>query len=407
MDLLSEAKRCLKCKKARCQINCPISTPIPDIITLFQEGKNSDAGELLFENNPLSSICALVCPHESQCLGNCIRGIKSEPIPFYQMEAVISSDYLKSLKIQKPEPNGKRIAIIGSGPAGITVALKLATKGYKITIFEMNEQIGGALKYAIPNFRLPAELLNNLEKMLTDLGVFIRTNTMVGPIITLDKLLSDGYDAVFIGTGVWNPRPLNIKGESLGHALYAIDYLKAPHTYNLTGRVCVIGAGDVAMDAARCAKRYGADEVEIVYRRKEEEMPATKHEIKGAKDDGIIFNLNKMPIEITDDGLIVQSTHYIEEADGTQSLETIAGSDQLLEYDYVIIAVSQIPKSNIVSHTTGLQVKYGLIVTDKCGNTTREGVFASGDVVSGAKTVVKAVNGAKIVADSIDEYCMG
>ncbi len=404
--LLDEAKRCLKCKKARCQSKCPISTPIPEVINLFLNDQINEAGELLFDNNPLSAICALVCPHESQCLGNCVRGIKSEPIPFYQMEAEISKNYLRTVQATKPEYNGKRVAIIGSGPAGITVALKLAKKGYKVTIFEMNKFIGGALRYAIPDFRLPEELLTNLTKLLKSLGVYIRTNTMVGPIITLDKLLEDGYDAVFIGTGVWNPRPLDIKGESLGHALYAIDYLKAPQTYTLTGKVGVIGAGDVAMDAARCAKRYGADEVDIVYRRKAEEMPATKHEIKGAQDDGVEFKLNKMPIEITDDGLIVRSTHYIDQADGTQELVEIEGSEELLDYDYIIIAASQLPRDNIVSHTTGLEVKYGLLITDKNGFTTRKGVFACGDVVSGAKTVVKAVDGANVVANSIDEYCM-
>ncbi len=362
---------------------------------------------MLFENNPLSSICALICPHETQCLGNCIRGIKGEPIDFYQMETAISANYLKELSFDKPVSNGKKVAVVGSGPAGITTALLLARKGYKITLFDMRGKIGGALRYAIPDFRLPQELMDKLEELLHSLGVYFRTSTLVGPVITLDKLLDDGYDAVFIGTGVWNPRLLNIKGETLGHVHYAIDYLKSPARHKFSGKVCVIGAGDVAMDAARCAKRYGADEVDIVYRRGEDEMPATKHEIAHTKEDGVVFKTNKAPIEINDNGIVVLSTEYVENEDGTKSLQSVEGSQEQLEYDYILIAVSQAPQSNIASNTTGLDLKHGLIVTDEFGTTSREGVFASGDVVSGAKTVVKAVASAKIVADSIDKYCQG
>lgn len=404
-NLLLEANRCLKCKNARCKKHCPIDTPIPEVITLFQEGKLHEAGEMLFNNNPLSAVCGIVCPHETQCKGNCIVGIKGEPVSFCDIERYVSEQYLEELSIIKPESNGKRIAIVGSGPAGITVAMTLAQKGYKVTMFEMRERIGGVLTYGIPEFRLPRSIITNLENTLVKLGVKIKTNTLVGPIITLDKLFSDGYDAVFIGTGVWNPKMLNIKGETLGNTLYAIDYLKNPSSYKLGEKVCVIGAGNVAMDASRSAKHYGSSDVHVCYRRGEEDMTATRAEIKEAKEEGVIFTLYKSPVEITDEGVIFVTTKKVVNADGTTTLETVPGSEELFPCDTVIIAISQVPKNNIVNNTTGLETKYGLLLTDDLGHTTKEGVFACGDVVSGAKTVIDAVVAAKIVANSIDEFC--
>ena len=403
-NLLQEASRCLKCKNPRCQNNCPINTSIPEVITLFEAGKIHDAGKLLFENNPLSAVCSIVCPHEKQCVGNCIRGLKGEPVRFCDIERYISTEYLEELSIERAPNNGKRIAIVGSGPAGITIAMLLAKKGYQITIFEIRDRIGGVLSYGIPEFRLPRKLIEDLEQKLIQLGVSIKYNTLVGPIITMDKLLSDGYNAIFIGTGVWNPRTLNIKGETLGHSHYAIDYLKNPKSYRLGKRVVVIGAGNVAMDAARSAKHYGSEEVHICYRRGEEDMTATKVEIQDAKDEGVIFTLYKSPVEITDEGVIFVDTKKVTQEDGSIKLETIPGSEKLFPCDHVIIAVSQVPQNNIVANTTGLETKYGLLVTDELGHTTKEGVFACGDVVSGAKTVIQAVVNAKIVAQSMDNY---
>lgn len=400
-----EANRCLKCKKPRCKIHCPIHTPIPEVISLFQENKLHEAGKMLFDNNPLSAICAIVCPHENQCFGNCIKGIKDTPIYFYEIEELISTEYLGELTIEKAPSNGHKVAIIGSGPAGITAAIMLAQKGYDITMFEMRDKIGGVLSYGIPEFRLPRTIIENLEQKLLQLGVKIKPNTLVGPVITLDKLFYDGYDAVFIGTGVWNPKTLGVKGETLGHSIYAIDYLKNPKSYHLGEKVCVIGAGNVAMDAARSAKYYGAKEVHICYRRGEEDMTATKKEIQEAKEEGVLFTLYKSPVEITDKGVIFSETQKVTNEDGTVSLQTIPNSEHLFECDSVIIAISQVPKNNIVANTTGLETKYGLLTTDEKGHTTKEGVFACGDVVSGAKTVIEAVVNAKLVAESIDIYC--
>lgn len=403
-SLLHEASRCLKCKNPRCQINCPINTSIPEVITLFEAGKIHEAGQILFENNPLSAVCSIVCPHEDQCKGNCIRGIKGEPVRFCEIETYISTAYLAELSIEKDPINGKRVAIVGSGPAGITVAMLLAKKGYSVTMFEAHDRIGGVLSYGIPEFRLSRRLINDLEQKLIQLGVSIKYNTLVGPVITLDKLLADGYNAIFIGTGVWNPKTLNIKGETLGHSHYAIDYLKNPKSYRLGKKVVVIGAGNVAMDAARSAKYYGAEEVHICYRRGEEDMTATRVEIHEAKEEGVNFTLYKSPLEITDEGVIFVDTQKVVAEDGSVKLETIPGTEKLFPCDSVIIAVSQVPKNNIVAHTTGLETKYGLIITDELGHTTKESVFACGDVVSGAKTVIQAVVAAKTAAQSMDIY---
>ena len=405
-NLLLEAGRCLKCKNPRCQTHCPIYTSVPEIITLFEAGKLHEAGEILFENNPLSAICAVVCPHEDQCLGHCIRGIKSEPVKFCDIEAYISKQYLEELNIEKVPFNGKHIAVVGSGPAGITAAMLLARKGYKITLFELHDRIGGVLSYGIPEFRLSRKLIDDLEQKLIQLGVSIKYNTLVGPVITVDKLLSDGYDAIFIGTGVWNPKTLGIKGETLGHSHYAIDYLKNPKNYRLGKKVVVIGAGNVAMDAARSAKYYGAEEVHICYRRDEEDMTATKAEILEAKKEGIIFTLHKSPTQITEEGVIFVDTQKVTAPDGSVKLKTLPGSEKLFPCDSVIIAVSQVPRNHIVMGTTGLDTNYGLLVTDDAGHTTKQGVFACGDVVSGAKTVIAAVVAAKKVVQSIEDYLL-
>ncbi|MDB1949622.1 NAD(P)-dependent oxidoreductase [Clostridium tertium] len=406
-ELVIEANRCYMCKNPRCQVNCPIDTPVPEIIGLFKEGQIAKAGEILFKNNPLSLVCSIVCPHEDQCKGNCIRGIKDEPVSFCDIERHISKYYLENIRLEKENDLDERVAIVGGGPAGITIAFILAQKGYKVTIFDSHDKIGGVLRYGIPEFRLPKSIIDHYEERLIELGVKIRPNTLVGPVLTLEKLFYDGYKAIFIGTGVWNPKTLDIKGESLGNVHYAIDYLKSPNVYNLGNKVCVIGAGDVAMDAARTAKRNGANEVYILYRKGMENVPATKAELEGAISDGIKFELFKSPLELTEDGVKYIETENVVGEDGRISTVTIEGKEGLFECDSIIIAVSQSPKNNIVSNTTGLETnKWGLLLTDEVGHTTRDGVFASGDVVTGAKTVVRAASHAKIVAEEIEKYIL-
>ena len=398
---LQEAQNCLLCKKPRCQTNCPINTPIPQVIELYKNGEIEKAGEILFNNNPLSVICAIVCPHERQCRGNCIRGIKKEPVHFHSIEEEISAKYLETTKFEKPESNGIKVAIIGSGPAGLTVAFDLAKRGYDVTIFEKNERIGGVLAYGIPEFRLPRKLIDLLVARLLDLGVKIKINSIVGPVVTLNKLFKDGYKSIFIGTGVWNPKRLDIKGETFGHA---IDYLKSPQYYSLGKKVVVIGAGNVAMDAARTAKRNGAEEVYIAYRRNFEDMTATKHEISEAQNEGVLFKTFEAPVEIVDEGIILARTEKVE-VDGRSSVSIVPDSEYLFECDSILIAVSQAPKNTIVVNNKGVDTtKRGHIETDEKGHTTKEGVFACGDVVLGASTVIQAVNSAKIVSESMHEY---
>jgi len=405
-SMKEESERCLLCKKARCSIKCPIHTPIPQIIQLIREDKLEEAGRILFENNPLSAVCAVVCPHENQCLGNCVKGIKGNPIDFYKMEEILSREYLDKLKFETPVQKKDRVAIVGSGPAGLTISYILAQRGYRVTLFEANEEIGGVLRYGIPDFRLSKDILDKYHELLLQLGVKIRPNTLIGPVLTIDKLFEDGYKAVFIGTGVWNPKTLNIKGESLGHVHYAIDYLKSPRVYSLGERVAVIGAGNTAMDAARTAKRNGVKDVNILYRRGFEHMTATKQEIEEAKAEGVKFNLFMTPVEIVDEGVIYRKTEIIKDEMGKYSLRELEGTEELFKCDSVIIAISQSPKNNIVVNNRGFRtIRDGLLYVNELGETSRRGVFASGDVVTGAKTVVEAVVHAKVVADSIDRYC--
>jgi NADPH-dependent glutamate synthase beta chain and related oxidoreductases len=403
--VVDEAKRCLQCKKPMCKEGCPVNTPVNEIMKLFLEGNISDAGEKLFKNNPLSVVCSLVCPHEKQCEGHCVMGRKSNPIQISSIENYISDYYLNFITSGEVINNNKKIAIIGSGPAGITIAILLASKGYDITIFEAHDKIGGVLRYGIPDFRLPKTILEKLKEKLVSMGIKIRPNTLIGPVITIDDLFRDEYRAIFIGTGVWKSGALGIKGETLGHVHYAIDYLKSPEAYALGNRVCIIGAGNVAMDAARTALRNGSREVYIMYRRGPEDIQAEKVEVEYARIDGVKFEYYKAPVEIIDEGIKYMKTEIIKDENGKGKVVQIEGSEDIFKANSVIIAAGQVPRANIVSTTKGIEVKgQGLVITDQLGRTTREGVFASGDVVTGAKTVVEAVRLSKLVAQAIDEY---
>lgn len=397
--VISESKRCLQCKNARCTSSCPVNTPIAEFIDLYLEGHIKEAGELLFKNNPLSVITSLVCPHSEFCEGSCIRGIKGTPIEIGDIEHYVSDYYLNVMDLKPKKKLDHAIGIIGSGPAGITIAFLMALKGYQVTIFEAHDKIGGVLRYGIPEFRLPKSILERLKEKLLDLGVKIRPNTLIGKVLTLDDLIRDGYKSVFIGTGVWKPYKLNIEGESLGHVHYAIDYLKNPEVYHLGKDVTVIGAGNVAMDVARTALRNGAQNVSIMYRKDEEHMSARVEKIEAAKMDGVNFELFKSPVAFNDEGIIYEITTLEEQ--GVHHTEKIG----LFETDAIIVSISQGPQANIVSTTKGIDVsKKGLVKTNPLGKTTREGIFASGDVVTGARTVVEAVKYSKTVVQAMDEY---
>ena len=297
---------------------------------------------------------------------------------------------------------GLYAGIIGSGPAGITIAVILAQRGYDITIFESREKIGGVLRYGIPEFRLPKSILERYKEKLIELGIKIRPNTAIGTTISVDDMFRDGYSAIFIGTGVWKPNTLHIKGETLGNVHYAINYLTNPDVYRLGDTVNIIGAGNSAMDVARTALRHGAKKVTVFSR--SDHLAASQREVDYAKIDGVEFVVHVEPVEIVDDGVI-----FVElECDGKGNLSPIRGTENLYQADSTIIAISQGPKDRIVSTTTGLEVnEKGLLVTNTFGETTRDGIFASGDVVRGAKTVVEAVAYSKQVADAMDDYMKG
>ena len=406
-DIINEAQRCLKCKKPMCKEGCPVKTEIPQIMEMFLAGKMDEAGEILFENNPLSALCSLICPHEKNCMGHCVLNRKGTPIKFYEVEQYISGFYLDKARLTKPKQNGFKLAIIGAGPAGLTLAIIMAKKGYDVTIIDSKDKIGGVLRYGIPEFRLPKALLDKLLKRLYELGIKFRPNTLIGPTITIDDMFSDGYDAIFIGTGVWNPNRLRIPGESLGNVHFAIDYLKNPDSYdNLGDHVVIIGAGNVAMDAARTILRKTIARVDIIFFRGREEVTALKEELELTEVDGAHMNYYLNTVKIEDDGIIVEPVLKKENEDGTIEYTNDTEHPYKINSTSVIIAIGQGPLANIVKNSNK-QIdtnKRGLIEANSKGQTTREGVFAAGDVVSGAKTVVDAVAATKLTAEEIDNY---
>lgn len=400
LHIIDEANRCLQCKNPQCVKGCPISTPIPEIIRLLKENKLDEAGRILFENNPLTTVCSLICNHEKQCEGHCVLGKKGVAVQFSTIEQYISRSYAPKMT-NGPQPwNGMRAAIIGSGPAGITIAIILARYGYQVTIFENKDEIGGVLRYGIPDFRLPKSVLDDIQYRHIEMkGIKIRPNTHIGGAIGIEDLFRDGYKAIFIGTGVWKPNALHIKGETLGHVHFGINYLNSPDSYRLGQRVIVIGAGNAAMDVARTALRH---EVEyLTCFSITEKVAASQYEYNYAKLEGVDFEYNKRPVEIVDRGVIFRDV--IENEDG--SFTDVEGSDRLYEADSVIVSISQGPQNAIVSSTEGLAVdRKGLLVADENGVTTRPGIFSSGDVVHGPRTVVEAVAHSKIVAETMHKY---
>lgn len=404
-DILLEAKRCLKCTNPTCQKGCPVTTQIPSIIKMFLNGEISEAGKVLFENNPLSVFCAQICPHENNCMGHCVLSKKNEPIKFFEIEEYISSLYIENAEFKKPAWNGHRMAIIGAGPAGLTLAFIMAQKGYKVTVIESKDKIGGVLRYGIPEFRLPKVYLDKMLDRMNELGIIFRPNTLIGPVVTIDDMFSDGYESIFIGTGVWKPNKLRIPGETLGNVHFAIDYLKNPDSYKFLGKeITVIGAGNVAIDVARTLVRKSNAKVTIVFNREPEKMTALNEQIALAKVDGIKFLTMLETVKIEDDGIIVKDVKKISD----EEYELDDFSARKIPSTSVIIAIGQGALSNIVKNTKDIDTKEkGLVITDAFGKTTRPGVFAAGDVVHGAKTVAEAVAATKEVAKVMDDFMMG
>lgn len=399
LHVIDEAKRCLNCKKPRCQEGCPIHTPIPVMIQMLLQGEMPEAAEMVFANNPLSVICSLVCDHEKQCEGHCVKGIKGEPVHISSIENYISDTCFDRMKLEQLPKNGKRIAVVGAGPAGITIAILMACRGYKVTIFEVKEKIGGIMRYGIPEFRLPKSILDRYYVKMKELGILFRPNFALGGSTGVEDLLRDGYHAVFIGTGTWRPYQLHIPGETFGNVHYGINYLNNPDVYDLGDRVLVIGAGNAAMDVARTAIRKGSRHVTVY---SITEVPAASpKEVEYAKLDGVEFEYLQTAIEIRDEGALICDVEWTEDGKLVKKEETA----RLVPADSIIISISQGPQDRIVNRDKELQVDdRGLLKTDANGETTMPGIFASGDVVTGAKTVVEAVKYSKMIADAMDEY---
>ena len=429
-EAMEEAQRCLNCKNAQCVKGCPVSINIPGFIEKVKEGKIEEAYQVISESSALPAVCGRVCPQESQCEGKCIRGIRGEAVSIGKLERFVA-DWAREQKILPEgakEKKGKKVAVIGSGPAGLTCAGDLAKMGYDVTIFEALHEPGGVLVYGIPEFRLPKdEVVKKEIENVKSLGVQIETNVIVGKSVTIDELLGEeGYSAVFIGSGAGLPKFMGIPGENANGVFSANEYLTrsnlmkafredSPTPIMKSRKVAVVGGGNVAMDAARTALRLGA-EVHIVYRRSEEELPAHVEEVHHAKEEGIIFDLLTNPVEILEDekgwvkGMTCVRMELGEpDASGRRRPVVIPGSEFTLELDTVIMALGTSPNPLISSTTKGLDTnKWKCIVAEEeNGQTSKEGVFAGGDAVTGAATVILAMGAGKAGAKGIDEYLSG
>ncbi len=422
---IEEANRCLKCKNPKCVTGCPVNIRIPDFIAKVQEGDFKAAYEIISSTNALPALSGRVCPQESQCECHCVRGIKGEPVAIGRLERFCADWYRENINAmpEKVETNGTKVAVVGSGPAGLTAASDLAKKGYAVTMFEALHTAGGVLVYGIPEFRLPKAIVANEVKKLEALGVEVMTNMVIGRVLTIDELFDMGYKAVFVGSGAGLPMFMNIPGEALKGVMSANEYLTRTNLMKAydpaadtpviqSKAVAVVGGGNVAMDAARCAMRLGAEHVYIVYRRGEAEMPARLEEVHHAKEEGIELKTLCNPVEILGDengrvrGMKCVRMELGEpDASGRRRPVEIPGSEFILDVDTVVMSLGTSPNPLIRSTTPGLDTnRKGCLIVDENEMTTREGVFAGGDAVTGAATVILAMGAGKKAADAIHAF---
>jgi len=431
---VEEAKRCLNCKNRPCVAGCPVNIQIPEFISKVKEGNFEEAYKIISETSSLPAVCGRVCPQETQCEAKCTVGIRFEPVGIGRLERFVA-DYHNANATEKasaPAANGHKVAIVGSGPSGLTCAGDLAKKGYKVTVYEALHTAGGVLVYGIPEFRLPKSIVAKEVETLKQLGVDVETNVVIGKTLTIDELFDMGYEAIFVGSGAGLPNFMNIPGESLKGVYSANEFLtrsnlmKAYKDKPVTpimkgGKVAVVGGGNVAMDAARTALRLGAEKVYIVYRRSLEELPARKEEVEHAMEEGIEFLLLHNPLEILgyenpDDprdpkngfvkGMRCIKMELGEPDDsGRRRPVAIQGSEFEIDVDAVVMSIGTSPNPLIKDTTEGLEVnKHGGIIVNEDGLTTRKAVYAGGDAVTGAATVISAMGAGKLAAKSIDEY---
>ncbi len=422
---LDEAARCLNCKNMPCVKGCPVQIHIPAFIEKVKEGDYEAAYQVIAQASSLPAVCGRVCPQESQCEKYCVRGIKGEPVGIGRLERFVADWHREHSdgSVQVPEKNGHKVAVVGSGPAGLTCAGELARRGYDVSVFEALHVAGGVLMYGIPEFRLPKHIVQAEIDTLKKLGVHIETNVVIGKTESVDELFAEGFEAVFIGSGAGLPSFMHIPGENLtgvysaNEFLTRINLMKAYKEGSSTPirhvhKVAVVGGGNVAMDAARCAKRLGAEEVYIVYRRSEAELPARAEEVEHAKEEGIIFKTLTNPVAILPgEDKAVASIRCLQmelgepDDSGRRRPIPVEGSEFEIPVDTVVMSIGTSPNPLIKSTTAGLETtRKGGLVADETGKTTREGVYAGGDAVTGSATVILAMGAGKEAAHSIDEY---
>ena len=422
---MEEAERCLNCKHKPCVAGCPVAVRIPEFIEQVKDGNFEEAYNIITSTNSLPAVCGRVCPQEVQCEGVCVRGIKGEPVGIGRLERFVADYMIKNgeIKVEKVESNGHKVAVVGAGPAGLTCAGDLARLGYKVTVFEAFHIAGGVLMYGIPEFRLPKAIVQKEIQALKDLGVEIKTNMVIGKILSIDELIEMGYESVFVGSGAGLPRFMGIEGENLVGVSSANEYLTRINIMKgyleeydtpvlKSKAVAVVGGGNVAMDAARSAKRMGAEKVYIVYRRSEDEMPARKEEVHHAKEEGVEFLMLTNPVRIIGDenGRVKAMTctkMELGESDesGRPKPVKVEGADYDLVVDTVIMAIGTSPNPLIRTTTVGIEAnRRGCLIVNENMMTTKQGVYAGGDTVTGAATVILAMGAGKKAAKAIDKY---
>lgn len=422
---IEEASRCLQCQHQPCTNGCPVHVDIPAFIAEVAKGNFAAAYAIITRTSSLPAVCGRVCPQETQCESRCVRGKNGDPVAIGRLERFVADwhNAQQERAVEVFAPNGHRVAVIGSGPAGLACAGDLLRMGYDVTMFEALHVAGGVLVYGIPEFRLPKAIVQQEIRRLQAQGLHLQTNMVIGRVLSIDELMAQGFESVFIGTGAGLPRFMNIPGENLGGVYSANEFLTrinlmqsylpdSPTPIRCGNRVVVVGGGNVAMDAARCALRLGADEVTVVYRRSSEELPARAEEVEHAIEEGVAFRFLTNPVEIlSDDNHCVASVRCVEmelaESDATGRRRPIvkADSDFEIEADTVIMAIGTSPNPLIKTTTNGLHThSFGGIVVNECGATSREGVFAGGDAVTGAATVIMAMGAGKAAAEAMDKY---